>query len=104
MPKKPQKEPAMIPPPQSVTAPTALSPRDQQLMDKAKELETSFLSEMLNYAGLDNSKDGFFGSSGEDQFGSFLRDAQARQMVDKGGIGLAETLFHSLSRMQDEKG
>ena len=93
----------MITPPPALGAPlaTALSPNDQKLMDKARELETSFLSAMLNYAGLDHSEGSYFGTSGEDQFGSFLRDAQAKQMVDKGGIGLAEQLFHSLTRSQD---
>ena len=81
--------------------PTELSPKDQNLMAKARELETSFLSEMLNYAGLDDSEGSYFGTSGEDQFGSFLRDAQAKLMVDNGGIGLAESLFHSLTRSQD---
>ena len=93
------------PPPALGTLPqTALSPNDQKLMAKAKELEASFLSEMLNYAGLDDSEGSYFGTSGENQFGSFLRDAQARQMVDKGGIGLAEQLFHSLTRSQDGQG
>ena len=90
--------------PNTSPAPATLSDKDQKLMAKARELETSFLSEMLNYAGLDGgSSDGgtSFGGPGEDQFGSFLRDAQARQMVDKGGIGLAEQLFHSLTRSQD---
>ena len=84
--------------------PAALSPRDAQLMDKAKELETAFLAEMLKYAGLDESGGGFFGSAGEEQFGSFLREAQAARMVDKGGIGLAEALFQSLTRMDDGQG
>jgi Rod binding domain-containing protein len=70
-------------------------------MDKAKELETTFLAEMLNHAGLGDTEGSSFGSIGEDQFGSFLREAQARQMVEKGGIGLAESLFQSLTRMQD---
>ena len=88
-------------PPVALAPPIALSPNDQTLMSKARELEASFLSEMLGYAGLDDSKGSYFGTSGEDQFGSFLRDAQAKQMVDKGGIGLAEQLFHSLTRSQD---
>lgn len=91
----------MITPLQAHPPNQPLSPADQRLMDKARELETAFLSEMLNYAGLDQSQGGFMSSAGEDQFGSFLREAQARQMVDKGGIGLAEMLFHSLTRMQD---
>jgi Rod binding domain-containing protein len=93
--------PATGVPPPAALSPTLLSSKDQTLMDKARELEASFLSEMLNYAGLGDTSGRYFGTVGEDQFGSFLRDAQARQMVDKGGIGLAESLFQSLTRMQD---
>lgn len=82
--------------PIAMTAPTT-TPRDQRLMDKAKELETAFLAEMLAHAGLDDSSGSMFGSAGEDQFSSFLREAQARQMVEKGGIGLSEMLFRSLA-------
>lgn len=74
-----------------------LSPRDQLLLDQARALEASFLSEMLGHAGMGEARDSFGGGIGEDQFASFLRQEQARQMVAKGGIGLAERLFASLS-------
>lgn len=94
---------AMIRPPDPAP-PRPMPPRDQVLMAKAKELETSFLAEMLSYAGLDAGQGGFAGSAGEDQFGSFLREAQARQMVEQGGIGLSERLFQSLTRLTDDQG
>ncbi len=74
---------------------------DNPMMVQAKALEASFLSEMLGYAGVGKTPEGFGGGIGEDQFGSFLRDEQARQMVDKGGIGLAEQLFHAMTKGQD---
>lgn len=70
--------------------------RDAALMDKARDLEAAFLSEMLSFSGLGAVSEGFGGGAGEDQFGSFLRAEQARIMVDKGGIGLAEMIFESL--------
>jgi peptidoglycan hydrolase FlgJ len=70
------------------------------LMTKARELETAFLSEMLAHSGLDASPDGFGGGAGEDQFSSFLRDEQAKLLVRRGGIGLAETLFKALLKVQ----
>lgn len=77
----------------------SLSPaRSAQLMKKAKELETSFLSEMLSYTGLDSSKGAFTGGIGEDQFSSFLREAQAKAMVEHGGIGLSQNIFNALAR------
>lgn len=87
----------------AIPATQRLSPeREKILRDKAQQLETQFLSEMLSYTGVNETSE-FSGGIGEDQFSSFLRDAQARAMVDKGGIGLAETIFNSLAR-RDESG
>lgn len=88
--------------------PAAISPRDRPahndaaLMDAAKKLEATFLAEMLKSAGLGQSRDSFGGGAGEDQFASFLVQAQAEKMVDAGGIGLAETLFQSLKERDRE--
>lgn len=60
------------------------------------KLEAQFLSEMLKHSGLDGPSSEFSGGSGEDQFGSFLREAQALRMAQAGGIGLAETIFRAL--------
>ncbi|MGV8988545.1 MAG: rod-binding protein [Cypionkella sp.] len=72
--------------------------RSAKLMQKARQLETTFLSEMLSYAGVDSQKGEFTGGIGEDQFSSFLREAQAKAMVDHGGIGLSQSIFNSLVR------
>ena len=87
----------MHPPPLS----TILSPRSAQLMQKAQELETRFLSEMLAHTGLDAQTGAFNGGIGEDQFASFLREAQAKAMVGRGGLGLAQSIFQSLVRRDD---
>lgn len=76
-------------------------PRDAALMQQAKALEASFLSEMLGHAGMGDARDAFGGGAGEDQFASFLRQEQAKQMVEKGGIGLAEQLFRALTERAD---
>ncbi len=83
---------------QAATRPpkAASSVQRAALMEKARALEASFLAEMLSHAGLD-AKDGTFsGGVGEAQFASFLRDEQAKAVVQHGGIGLAEHLFQSL--------
>ena len=69
---------------------------DQSLRQAAQKLEASFLAEMLKSAGLGESREAFGGGSGEDQFASFLRQAQAEKMVQAGGIGLAESIFEAL--------
>lgn len=75
--------------------------RDARLLDAARELEASFLSEMLKASGLGETPGSFGGGAGEDQFGSFLRLEQARAMVAAGGIGLAQSLFEALKERAD---
>ena len=70
--------------------------QDTRLRDAAKELEATFLAEMLKSAGFGAARDAFGGGAGEEQFSSFLVTEQARAMVDAGGIGLAESLFAAL--------
>lgn len=73
------------------------------LKQAAKELEAAFLSEMLKAAKLGETPEQFGGGIGEDQFASFMRDAQAKAMVEAGGIGLAEQLFKSLTKGQGDE-
>ncbi|UWQ91317.1 rod-binding protein [Rhodobacteraceae bacterium M382] len=85
-----------IPPPQ-VTTTGQPSPMHQA----AQELEATFLAEMLKSAGLGETPNAFGGGSGEDQFSSFLVQAQAREMARSGGIGLAESLFQAMKEASD---
>lgn len=74
---------------------------DARLYKVAQELEATFLAEMLKHAGVGKPQESFGGGIGEEQFGSFLRQAQAEEMVKTGGIGLAERLFESLKERHD---
>ena len=87
--------------PSQPSAPTAL-PRADQLMSVAKSLEAAFLSEMLAAAGVGETPEAFGGGAGEDQFASFLREEQAKQMTEAGGIGLAQSLFDSMIAKYNE--
>lgn len=95
-------------PPLTAAAPatpaTATAARDAALKDAARELEASFLSLMLESAGLGATPGAFGGGAGEDQFASFLRLEQARAMVDAGGIGLAQSLFEAMRERADGAG
>jgi Rod binding domain-containing protein len=75
--------------------------RDDELRDVSKKLEATFLAEMLISAGFGKTPDAFGGGEGEDQFASFLIQAQAEKMVKAGGIGLAEQLFEALKERAD---
>lgn len=86
-----------IPLPKPETGPKA----DDPLWKAAQALEQNFLSEMLKSAGVGAAKGPFSGGIGEEQFVSYLRDAQAGAMVEAGGIGLAEQLFHAMKENRD---
>jgi peptidoglycan hydrolase FlgJ len=76
--------------------------RAEVVMEKAQELEAAFLAEMLAHSGLGEQKGPFGGGEGEAQFTSFLRQEQARLMVEKGGIGLAELIFRAMSEVPSD--
>ena len=76
---------------------SGLSPaREQNLREVAQDLEAAFLAEMLRHTGLGAPRETFGGGQGEDQFSSFLRTEQAQAMAERGGVGLAESLFNAL--------
>ncbi len=83
--------------PPVAASPPAPPDRDAVMMTKAQELEAAFLAEMLAHSGLGEMEGPFGGGQGEAQFSSFLRQEQARLMVEKGGIGLAELVFRSMT-------
>jgi Rod binding domain-containing protein len=78
-------------------------PQNNPLREKAAELETAFLAEMLAHAGLGTARESFGGGIGEEQFSSFLRQEQAAAMVKAGGIGLTEALFKAMSAENSEQ-
>jgi len=86
----------VIPTTDRPTEGTINSGRAHQIMEVALSLEAAFLAEMLKSAGVGETPDAFGGGSGEDQFASFLREEQAKQMAQAGGIGLAQALFESM--------
>jgi len=85
---------------QPITAPPPS--RHDQLLQKAEELEATFLSEMLAHSGLGEMQGSFGGGEGEAQFSSFLRQEQAKLIVRHGGLGLAELIFNSMVKAEDD--
>lgn len=79
------------------TAPSAQ--HESKLHARAVELEGQFLAEMLRHAGYGSTGSAFGGGIGEQQFASFMREAQALALARNGGIGLADQFF---SIMQED--
>jgi peptidoglycan hydrolase FlgJ len=72
----------------------ATSP-DTRLREAARNLEATFIAEMLRASGAERQA----GLGDDDSpFGSFLLDARAKEIARAGGLGLAEVLFESLAR------
>ncbi len=80
------------PPDRPQTAPAAPDP----LLQAAQRLEAGFLAELLKSAGAGSAPSAFGGGAGEEQFASFLLEAQAERMVAAGGIGLAQALYGAM--------
>ncbi|SMY08244.1 rod-binding protein [Flavimaricola marinus] len=93
--------PISSPSPQSAATAATAPTRDEQLLAAAQNLEASFLAEMLKSAGVGAPRETFGGGAGEEHFASFLREAQAKEMVQAGGIGLAEALFEAMKARAD---
>ena len=71
----------VLPPPRSMPVLPDYIQANAKLRDAAQKLEATFLAEMLKSAGLGTPRDSFGGGKGEEQFASFLRDAQAEEMA-----------------------
>lgn len=82
--------------------PVSPAPPDR-LRGAATRLETAFLSEMLKAAGLGKPRASMGGGAGEEQFASFLREAQAEAITRRGGVGLSEILFNALKEAPDAR-
>lgn len=91
----------ILPAPHQNATPNALSKSDSKMFEAAKKLEATFLAEMLKSAGFGAPRSSFGGGIGEEQFSSFLRDEQAREMVEAGGIGMAQALFEAMKVRMD---
>ncbi|WP_439560842.1 rod-binding protein [Roseinatronobacter sp.] len=72
-----------------------ISARNAQQRAGAVEFEALVLAEFLRAAGVGKPTSGFESGVGEDQFASFLVDAQARAIAANGGIGLAEMVLRA---------
>jgi Rod binding domain-containing protein len=64
----------------------------------ARAFEAAYLAEMLKYTGVNSLPSGFGGGAGEEAFSSFLTQEYARLMAERGGIGIAEQVFHVLKQ------
>jgi peptidoglycan hydrolase FlgJ len=77
---------------------------ERDAMEAAKAFEAVFLAEMLQHSGLNAMPDGFGGGAGEDAFASFLTQEYARLLAERGGFGLARSVFESITAPAEAPG
>lgn len=70
--------------------------RTEELKKAAVAFEAMFLAEMLEHGGLGRAPEGFGGGHGEEAFRGELVAQQARLMAERGGIGIADTIFRAM--------
>ena len=82
-----------------VRQPTSFA--EDPLLKAAQKLETTFLAELLKSVRFGESGDALAGNTGG-QFTSFMTDEYAENIVQAGGIGLAESFFRALTGQADD--
>jgi Rod binding domain-containing protein len=78
------------------------APEHEALWHVAQDLEATFIAEMLKHSGLGPTSGPFSGGPGEEHFNSFLTQEHARLFTERGGIGLAESIFRALTAQAGE--
>jgi len=71
---------------------------DIRLRIAAKDLETSFLAEMLKSAKILKMPDGFSGGAGEAHFQSYLVQGLAEALSGQSRFGLADVVYSALKK------
>ena len=73
----------------------------QRIKDTAKAFEANFLSTAISgmFEGVKPDAP-FGGGEGEEAFRSFLNEAMAKQIVHRGGVGLASTVEREMLHLQ----
>lgn len=72
-------------------------PKLDELRAVSRALEATFLTEMLKHSGINEPSETFGGGAGEEAFSSMLNQELAKSLADRGGVGLAEHIFHSIA-------
>lgn len=86
--------------PQAQSNPNA--PKDAKAWAAAQDFEAQFISTMTQsmFAGL--KTDGpFGGGQGEDMFRSLLVDQYGTQIAKSGGVGIADTIYSEILKLQE---
>ena len=90
----------------SILSPSIGKPHANLAAEKAKEtaqdFEAMFLSIMLDFMWKGPNTDSLFGGGkGEEMFHSVLTQEYGKTMARSGGIGIADTIYHEIIKLQE---
>lgn len=77
--------------------------KDPQAWATARDFESQFISSMFQsmFKGL-KTDETFGGGQGEEMFRSLLVDQYGKEMTKSGGIGLADTVYSEIIKLQEQ--
>ena len=81
--------------------PSSQSNKDQELMEVAKKFEAILIHQMLKEMRKTVHKSDLLNSFSQQQYESMMDEEIAREMAKHKGIGLADSLFYQLSRLEN---
>ena len=90
----------------NILSPTLGKPQANLAAEKAREtaqdFEAMFLSIMLDFMWKGPNTDALFGGgNGEDMFRSVLTQEYGKTMARAGGVGLADTIYQEIIKLQE---
>ena len=84
-------------------APRGAETRDPRVWETARDFEAQFVSVLLQPMFAGTGEDSAFGGGpGEGMFRSLLVEQYGREMPKGGGIGLADSVYREILKMQEQ--
>lgn len=76
---------------------------DVRTMNAAKEFEKAFLTQFIDMTTKTSIPETFGGGFAEETYNSFLSEAIAEQIIQRGGVGITEDVYNKLIKEQGYK-
>ncbi|MGI4983925.1 MAG: rod-binding protein [Janthinobacterium lividum] len=95
-----------IDPAAATTTASAAQAPDARVMKAARDFEAMAIGQMLEpmFATVDTAQGPFGGGAGEESFKPMLVTEMAKQVEDHGGLGLADSIYQQMLKIQEKHG
>ena len=91
--------------PAPASSPVAAAAPDAKVLKAARDFEAMAIGQMLEpmFATVDTSKSMFSGGAGEESFKPMLVTEMAKEVEAHGGLGLADSIYQQMLKMQEKR-